>query len=155
HIGLQIAEEKDRLSGYQRALRDQGLQADERYVVMVNKVSIEAGRAAARQVLERAPEITGITCYNDLMAIGALQACAELGRGVRQDIAVIEIDDILLASLVTRALTGMHIPRYELGEMVMALLVRVMAADVSLEEHQWVEPRLVIPDSCGERQNIR
>src|SRR5262245_5188990 len=52
HIGLQIAEENDRLSGYRRALSDHGLQADERHVAMVSKVSIEAGQAAARQVLE-------------------------------------------------------------------------------------------------------
>jgi LacI family transcriptional regulator len=155
HIGFKIAEEKDRLSGYQRALRENGLEVDERRVVMVPRASIEAGRAAAKQVLDRAPELTAITCYNDLMAIGALQACTELGRRVPDDIAIVGFDDIPLASLMTPALTTMHVPRYQLGEMVMELLLRVIAADGPFEERLWIEPRLIIRDTCGARSNIR
>ena len=155
HIGFQIAEENDRLSGYQRALRENGLEIDEQRIAMVPRVSIEAGRSLAKKVLERAPEITGITCYNDLMAIGALQACAELGRRVPDDIAIVGFDDIPLASLVTPALTTMHVPRYQLGEMVMELLLRVMAADGTFEERLWVEPRLIIRETCGAQNNIR
>src|SRR5262249_28099528 len=150
-IGLKMGDEEDRLSGYRRALRENNLEIDERRIQMVGRVSIDAGRSAAKEVLERSPEITGITCYNDLMAIGALQACAELGWRVPDDIAIVGFDDIPLASLVNPALTTMHVPRYQLGEMVMQLLLRVMAADGAFEEHLWVEPRLIIRDSCGAR----
>jgi DNA-binding LacI/PurR family transcriptional regulator len=54
-----------------------------------------------------------------------------------------------LAALVTPALTTMRVPRYELGEMVMALLLRVIEACGDHEERLQVQPELVVRRSCG------
>ncbi|MFM8319365.1 MAG: substrate-binding domain-containing protein, partial [Chloroflexota bacterium] len=65
-------------------------------------------------------------CYNDLVAVGALQACAELKRRVPDDLAIVGHDDIPLAGLVSPALTTCRVPRYELGaRAVEALLERL------------------------------
>jgi LacI family transcriptional regulator len=76
---------------------------------------VDASRAAAIDLLTRHPELTGIFCFNDLVAIGALQACHELGRRVPDDVAIVGFDNIPLASYVTPALTTIHTARYELG----------------------------------------
>ena len=154
HIGWQIKDEPDRLSGYRNALLEHGLVPDDRWIKLVDHVSIESGYAAAQQLLEQAPEITAITCYNDLMAVGALQACKALKIRVPEDIAIVGFDDISLAALVTPSLTTMHVPRYRLGQMTLELLLRVIAADGALEEHLSVEPHLVIRDSCGASTGI-
>jgi LacI family transcriptional regulator len=151
HIGRQISDEGDRLSGYRRALVDSGIESDERSICQTSRATIDSGYETTKQLLTQAPEITAITCYNDLMAIGAQQACAELQRRVPEDIAIVGFDDIPLAGLVTPSLTTMHVPRYKLGEMIMGLLLRVIAADGKLEERFSVEPHLVIRDSCGAR----
>lgn len=155
HIGRHIADESDRFLGYNRALTESGIELDKRRVSLVASASIDAGYTAAKKVLQQAPEITAITCYNDLIAIGALQACADLGRRVPDDIAIVGFDDIPLAALVTPSLTTMHVPRYRLGEMIMELLLRVIAADGKLEERFSVEPHLVIRDSCGARNSVQ
>ena len=67
------------------------------------------------------------------------------------DIAVVGFDDIRLASLVKPALTTMRVPRHTLGEMVMDLLFRVMAANGSYEERLQVDLELIVRDSCGRR----
>ena len=36
----------------------------------------------ARELLVAQPELTALFCYNDLVAVGALQACADLERRV-------------------------------------------------------------------------
>jgi DNA-binding LacI/PurR family transcriptional regulator len=54
---------------------------------------------------------------------------------------------------VTPALTTMRVPRYELGEMVMALLLRVIEADGDHEERLQVRPELVVRESCGARSD--
>ncbi len=149
HLGWRTRADGERFAGYGRALTEYGLEVDRRRIVFIPRVSIEAGRLAARQLFEQAPEVTGISCYNDLMAIGALQACAELGRRVPQDVAVVGFDDIPLASLVTPALTTMHVPRYKLGEMVMCLLLQVMTTEGPYDEQLYVQPQLVIRESCG------
>jgi len=83
------------------------------------------------------------------VAIGVLQACKESGLRVPEDIAVVGFDDIELASLVTPKLTSMLVPRYELGQMVMNLLLRVIAANGRNEEHLYITPKMVIRESCG------
>ncbi|HEY65796.1 MAG TPA: LacI family transcriptional regulator [Caldilineae bacterium] len=153
HIGWWTEDESERLDGYRRALREHGIEGNERWVMRLPQVSIENAHRAARQLLERASEITAISCYNDLVAIGVLQACKELGRRVPVDLAVVGFDDIPLASLVTPALTTMRVPRYELGRMVMELLLRVIEADGDYEERLYVQPQLVIRESCGAQRD--
>ena len=84
---------------------------------------VEGGRGAARKLLTEHPEITAFFCYNDLVAVGALQACVELGRRVPDDLAIVGFDDIPMAALVTPALTTCRVPRYALGEQAMQLLL--------------------------------
>ena len=84
---------------------------------------VQSGREIARHLLTASPELTAFFCYNDLVAVGALQACADLGRQVPDDVAVVGFDDISLAALVIPPLTTCHVPRYELGAQAMRLLL--------------------------------
>jgi LacI family transcriptional regulator len=84
---------------------------------------LEGGKEAALDLLADQPAVTALFCYNDLVAIGALLACAELGRQVPDDVAVVGFDDIPIAALVTPALTTCRVPRHELGERAMQLLL--------------------------------
>jgi LacI family transcriptional regulator len=69
------------------------------------------------------PELTALFCYNDLVAIGALQACLELGLSVPVDLAVVGFDDIPAAALVSPALTTCRVQRHELGAQATRLLL--------------------------------
>ncbi len=149
YISRKEVEGDERVDSYLWALREHGIEADDSWCVRVPRVSIEAGRQMTGQLLDRVPEMTAILCYDDQTAIGAIQACRELERRVPQDIAIAGFDDIPLASLVTPALTTMSVPRYRLGEMLMELLLRVMAAEGPYEEHLYVRPELIIRESCG------
>jgi DNA-binding LacI/PurR family transcriptional regulator len=157
HIGWRTKNEDPmaRVNGYYHALRENGIDIEERRMVAISREITEAGRQAAKQLLEQAPEITAVTCYSDLLAVGALQACADVGRRVPQDLAVVGFDDIPLASLVTPRLTTMRVPRYELGKMVMELLLRGMDADGCSEELFHVQPQLVIRESCGAQSSAK
>lgn len=149
HVGWGMKDEQERIQGYCRALTENGIQCNEQWVVRMPRVSIETGRDAGVQLLRQAPEITAVSCFNDLAAVGVLQACRALGRRVPHDVAVVGFDDIPLASLVIPSLTTMNVPRFELGQKVMELLLRVMNADGKHEERVIVQPRLVIRESCG------
>jgi LacI family transcriptional regulator len=84
---------------------------------------VDGGHQAARDLLIAHPELTALFCYNDLVAVGALRACADLGRQVPDALALVGFDDIMLAALVTPPLTTCHVPRYELGVQAMRLLL--------------------------------
>jgi LacI family transcriptional regulator len=111
--------------------------------------TVEGGREVARGLLTDNPELTALFCYNDLVAIGALQACADLGRAVSTDVAIVGFDDIPMASLVSPTLTTCRVPRYELGSEAMRLLLEKIngCAEKGYKEIVLL-PVLVVRDSA-------
>lgn len=114
-----------RVNGYTDALTAHGLPVNQDWIIpcvpdMVN------GHQTAHQLLTNNPQITAIFAYNDLLALGALRACHELGRRVPQDCAVIGFDDIQLASMVTPSLTTVHYDKYGLGQKAMSRLFEMI-----------------------------
>lgn len=149
HVGWCMDEDTERVDGYRAALDAAGIHVDERWIVLAPHQGIEGARVATHRLLQQAPQVTAITCYNDVKALGVLQACAELGRRVPQDMAVVGFDDIPVATLIKPQLTTMRIPCLELGEMAMQQLLRVIAAGGHFHEHLEVDSTLVIRESCG------
>ena len=82
---------------------------------------------AALRLLQQSPQITALFAHNDLLAVGALRACKELGRRVPEDCAVVGFDDIRLASQVCPALTTIRIDKQELGQQAMTRLMAMLA----------------------------
>jgi len=111
-----------RIEGYRAALADAGVPGSPAWMVHC-PADVDGGHQAAGDLLALHPELTALCCYNDLVAVGALQACVDLGRRVPDDVAVIGFDDIMLAALVTPPLTTCRVPRYELGAQAMRLLL--------------------------------
>jgi LacI family transcriptional regulator len=116
HSGRQRAE------GYRAALAAAGLPYNPAWVRHCPPV-VEGGQEAARELLIAHSELTALVCYNDLVAVGVLQACASLGRQVPGDVAIVGYDDIPLSALVTPPLTTCRVPRYELGVQAVRLLL--------------------------------
>jgi LacI family transcriptional regulator len=114
-----------RYQGYLDALAQANITFQPEWVALSEPV-ISAGQQAARALLTTHPEITALFCYNDLLAIGALAACSELGRHVPQNVAVVGFDDNQLAALVHPALTTVRIDKYELGRQAMLRLLSML-----------------------------
>lgn len=110
------------LQGYRAALEAAGRAADPA-LVLACPPTIEGGLQAARELLARRPDVDALYCYNDLIAIGALQGCAALGRRVPEQIAVVGYDDILLARMVTPALTTLRSHQYAVGRAAAEMLL--------------------------------
>lgn len=114
---------QERARGYAEALAAAGGHLAPALTIRCPSLDLEGGRHAARSLLAERPKTDAIVCHNDLVAVGALQACAELGRRVPDDVAVAGADDILLASLVTPALTTLRCDRHALGATAVRLLL--------------------------------
>src|SRR5512138_293273 len=110
--------------------------------------SVEGGYEATRYLLGTWPELTALFCFNDLVAVGALQACDELGRRIPEDLAIVGHDDIPVAALVSPTLTTCRVPRYELGaRAVNALLERLRDCPGNCSQIV-LQPELVIRESA-------
>ena len=136
-----------RVEGYLHAYRRAGLRHTKEWVHPCAPVA-EAGARAATQLLETHPELTALLCYNDLVAVGALQAATAMGRRVPEDLAIVGFDDIPLAALVRPPLTTCHVPRYELGAQAVALLLGQIRGEVQAPQEIILEPKLIIRASA-------
>ncbi len=136
-----------RAEGFRHALIEAGIEprADYEQPCMA---TVDAGCKAALDLLSTRPEITALFCFNDLVAIGALQACSQLGRAVPQDIAIAGFDDIPTASLVTPALTTCRVPMGTMGSRAMRLLLARIAGCGSDCQNVEIQPELVVRASA-------
>ena len=128
---------RGRIDGARIALREAGLAADAMAVVET-EYGFETGAAAFHGLMQRNPRPTAILCGNDVLAVGALRAAREAGLSGPGDISITGFDDIELASLVTPALTTVHVPHREMGRRAAQMLVAMVdgaapAAPVALE----------------------
>jgi DNA-binding LacI/PurR family transcriptional regulator len=112
----------ERAKGYRAALQAAGFAGNPGWARYC-RPSIEGGYEASIDLLAKSPELTALYCFNDLVAVGVLQAMAELGRSVPKDLAVVGTDDIPLAALVTPSLTTIRASLYDLGLNAAHLLI--------------------------------
>lgn len=69
-------------------------------------------------------QATAIVCCNDLMAIGALNACEKIGKKVPKEISVIGYDNIDISKYATPALTTVDQNMSDLGSNAAELLLQ-------------------------------
>lgn len=136
-----------RYQGYKKALDAAGITINQDWIRHCHPI-VEVGQEAAGDLLRKNPEITALFCHNDLIAVGALQACADLGLRVPEDIAIIGYDDIRLAGLVTPGLTTLHIPRAEIGTRAMQMLINQITDESIEPEEINLQPQLVVRGSA-------
>ena len=94
-----------RSAGYREALRAGGLRYQPSLVVPASAFHRGSGAEAMAQLLDQATVPDAVFCYNDLLAIGAMQAVLRRGLRIPDDIAIVGFDDIEEARYAFPALT--------------------------------------------------
>ncbi len=121
----------ERLVGYRKALTDAGKRVDES-LIGYGDFSEASGAEAMRTLLDRHPNLDGVFCASDLMAVGAMRTLREHGRRIPVDVAVVGFEDSVLARQTEPALTTVHQPVESMGrEMARLLLAHIRGEEVS------------------------
>lgn len=111
-----------RVAGYRAALEAVGVSPAPRLMPRGDNL-IESGARAALELLDSGEPFTAIFASNDAMAIGALRALRDRGLRVPDDISLVGVDDILLASFVDPPLTTVAQDKQVAGERAVASLI--------------------------------
>jgi LacI family transcriptional regulator len=144
--GHELAE--DRLQPYRASLEAVGVSFDADLVQECGP-TIRDGYQATKKLLELKARPTAIITINDLLAIGALRAAADLKLNVPNDLSLVGYDDIPMADYMVPRLTTVTKDAYMLGmqafEMLMAR-IQNPGLPRQLIQHP---PRLIIRESTG------
>ena len=112
---------------------------------------LEDGYRAALAIFRKrtgAARPTGVTCYNDLVAIGVCRALQELRLRVPDDVSVIGFDDIPLVEYLAVPLTTVRMPKAQMGEIAAQMLIRHIESKTVLPPQKvLLEAELVVRQS--------
>jgi LacI family transcriptional regulator len=126
--GADISTALDRLRGYRQALADRGLPSREEYVLS-RAHSDEKGDAVGYEAmtallaLKTPPD--GVFCYNDPMAMGAMEAALAAGVRVPQDVAIIGCGNVNYDRMLRVPLSSIDQDSEGLGEQAAMLALEI------------------------------
>jgi DNA-binding LacI/PurR family transcriptional regulator/serine phosphatase RsbU (regulator of sigma subunit) len=141
-------EAEERQHGYERALREAGLEPDPQ-LFFPGDFSLEAGLAAAARWCNGGQlRCDAIVAANDWMASGALELLHDENVRVPEDVSLIGFDDIDRASFMSPPLTTIRQPPHFLGREAVKLVAALLQGDVQ-QRHVAVPTQPQIRRSCG------
>jgi LacI family transcriptional regulator len=138
-----------RYRGFVEAVEDAGLTAGPELIVHADAFTISAGAACARELLAAADPPTGIVAANDLLALGAYTALAEVGLRCPQDVSVVGFNDMPFADRFAPPLTTIHIPHGSIGARAAELLLERIEDPAATPQTLMFEPTLRVRASTA------
>ncbi|MCH5584552.1 LacI family transcriptional regulator [Shimazuella sp. AN120528] len=136
---------EDRLSGFQRALRQAGLPLNPDWIVSAEMLEKNAYHTIS-MLMNAGDRPTAILVIDDVIAISLIRELAEIGFGVPEDISIVGFNNIYMSEMSNPPLTTIDVGIYQLGYQTIQQLIRKLAG----EDHPskvTVPHRLVVRES--------
>ena len=136
-----------RHEGYRAALLSRGLPYSDDLVISRSSVdtgSLAQGADAMRILLDRGQKPDGVFCYNDPLAIGAINTILEAGLRVPDDIAVIGCGNLHYDDCLRVALSSIDQQSQQIGQRAADLVISLIESKQKPRARSYIlEPALV------------
>lgn len=148
HIaGPELSPGIDRARGYRAALAEAHCDVPRGYLIqntMVEEAGEASGYRAMRQLLQRRTRPDAVFCYNDLTAIGAMEAAVEAGVRIPQSIAFIGCGNVRYSRYLRIPLSSVDQSTSQLGERAGRLALELVRNGAQPPQQICLEPQLVV-----------
>lgn len=101
-----------RFLGCEESFRAHGMEFVREHCYEEARFSFESAYLAMQRLVGKYPDLTAVFAMSDVMAIGAVRALCDMGRGVPEDVSVVGFDGIPLASYYNPKISTIR-QRYE------------------------------------------
>ena len=118
---------QERFEGYRRALRESGIEVDDKLIFQAGRL-IEDGAKAAAQMLSEACDATAIQAVNDMVAVGCANFLLNQGVRIPQDISITGFGNTLLSEYFRVPLTTARQPKHRLGSAAVECMMQLLKA---------------------------
>lgn len=140
-----MSQTKHREDGFHQAFTDRDIPIPD--LITHAGPTISDGDIACRELLAKDPEPDGIVVYNDLPAVGAIQALKDAKRRIPQDTAVISGGNTLIARIFQPSLTSVDPHPYQQGYRSAQLLLEVIQKKRLRPTHEILSVQLIERES--------
>ncbi|MGN1367436.1 MAG: LacI family DNA-binding transcriptional regulator [Aristaeellaceae bacterium] len=148
--GQKASVTEKRITGYCRGLEASGIEVRPAYLLEAVYDSPEAGAAAVRKLMALPEPPTCILLPDDQAAMGALDAAAELGLRVPEDLSIAGFDESRIAALTRPRLTTVAQDAEAMGRQAARYLIEQVEKPRTTESETGLIPtRLVRGESIG------
>ncbi len=130
----------DRQAGFLSAMSEAELPVPAEYLYTTEGGEARTGFEAMNYFLNLATRPTAVFCFNDLMAIGALNACSLAGVPVPGQISIAGFDNISYSEYTTPSITTFDQPKHSIGREAANLLFSLL----DVETREWPDTQKVI-----------
>jgi LacI family transcriptional regulator len=139
---------QERMEGYKKALTRSALRFNPRLVIP-SAPTRRGGYDSVQQLLQIEDRPTAALCFNDVVALGVLEAIGLAGRKAGAGFGVIGFNNIPDAAYSFPGLTTVDTSPALLGEMAAELLLKRIEQPDSPTRTVILQPRLIVRESCG------
>jgi DNA-binding LacI/PurR family transcriptional regulator len=137
---------RERFEGYRRALRQGGLEVDEKLIFQAGR-TIEDGANVAIQMIHESTDATAIQAVNDLVAVGCAEVLLRQHIRIPEDISIVGFGNSMLSEYFGVPLTTMDQPKHRLGVAAMDSMLQLLGGN--RPEPKRLPAQLVIRASSG------
>ncbi len=137
---------RERFEGYRRALRQAGLEVDEKLIFQAGRTA-EDGAKAAVQMINEGSDATAIQAVNDLVAAGCAEVLLRQSVKIPEDISVVGFGNSMLSEYFRVPLTTMNQPKHRLGAAAVDSMLQLLRGN--RPEAKRLTAQLVIRASSG------
>ncbi|GLR69826.1 LacI family DNA-binding transcriptional regulator [Agaribacter marinus] len=114
----------DRLKGSQQVLMENGLNVPDSRVILTDP-DIQGAKSATKALIDSGAKVSAIVAYNDMMAVGVMNALQEAGIQVPEEVSVMGFDDLFICLACHPHLTTMKYPVAEMGAYATSLTIEL------------------------------
>lgn len=116
---------EERYRGFQDAMADEGLKVKEEHC-LIAKFSVQSGYEKAAEMIKRYPDMDGLICATDEIAVGAMQYLLEQGVSIPEDIYIAGQGDSILARVAGHSIATIHYSYEKSGEAAANMLLEIL-----------------------------
>jgi LacI family transcriptional regulator len=139
---------EERLQGYRQALAGWELPFDP-LIVLPSVPNRRGGFDGVQKLLKLNAPPTAALCFNDMVALGAMEALHQLGPKPGVDFCVVGFNNIPEAAQSVPGLTTIDTAPRQLGEAAAELLLKRIERRDAPRQTVILQPSLVVRESCG------
>jgi LacI family transcriptional regulator len=157
HIrGPEISTGIGRFEGYRRALVKHRLRVNDTYVVLgrsADDAADSSGYEAMLRLLRMKPRPDGVFCYNDAVAVGAIDAILESGLRIPQDVAVIGVGNMRWVDKLRVPLSSVDQSAAVIGERAAELALNTIESNKRQPPQTVLIPSTLVPRESTQKPN--